>query len=280
MEMQKAEEIARSVGLPGPREIELSDPSLVDTYREFCGGLVIREPGQAIGWDGEFWTLQDGIPESDDAKLKLLSAFIRPTTSYVAELNRRTHRIDDLDRQQGGFDGHLYKYGVAAGLKAFAGFVGTNDFRVLSAGCVPFGCLESLTAELATAPGVTWHSGLDVITFNEFWALVLFYKDAEERQEDAFPYPIGLIRADNLERSAGQLLIREPTFHADVGAKVVGNDLLAACWLRDYESDWSPGEELLSKSAEELAVLRRKYGSLSSRDLIKQLRLSPADEEI
>ena len=261
--------------LPDPETLILHDDKILEAYQKFCLTLqyssgqdfVLANPEYA-----RFHTLKDGDIDGI-ARLRLFSALIHPDKDYLKFLFDRTFDVNHIDMQQGKFTGHKYQFGIGQAFHEFVTFSETDDCKQLSSGTEPFHLIETLSGEIASAPGFTWLSAVHFTNWTKDWGLALHYMDSEDEQTHAFPTILGFFKMDTYPYSAARLLTEIPQWYYHFeDAYVYGSDLLAFCWVRlGEEGKFNLGRHLLELDELSINALQKHYGGFGTSNFIDDM---------
>jgi hypothetical protein len=286
----------RSLGLPDPSELSFQDPELARAYAEFCSGLSFVREGMVIKarYKNKDGTWEDGFTaqiewrQIDLTRLRLIAALYHPNDKQIDMVHKRMYEIDTFvaETSQRNYT-HPYSINNARLFNEFRNTVKvpSNDVKQIVVCTVPAETLVRLVICLSSAPGVTYWNTFDASAFNEEWAMVLRFPDAEDLQENMFPEIAGFVTRQHLHRGMALLLAEIERYHFRgepaevcevVGCTKMQTELLVMSVTDHYshlDRDWDEGfnaswvlqriEELREELTDEgLQLAYKQFGSL------------------
>ena len=258
--------------LPNPDKIILEDVALLKIYKDFHSRLSSKSDPTVIQSDGDLFSFHyndGGIDPKDFGKLRLLTAFLRPTKKLIIDLENRVREWFNSF----GTHSSLVESSILEALKEIERFQRTSDYGELIKETQKRQNLDSLNSLFSNAPGMDWQSKVDIDTWTKSWVIVFHYGDSDDDIVNIFPTVLGFVARSNYLISAANLLAAEPLYTTPSQAEISGNDLLVACWVRHGEEQLeSIGQTLLEFDEETRGILTQEYGTLASSSLFDDIR--------
>ena len=187
------------LGLPDPEHVTKSDPELGRYYRKFVAGFWPTDAG-AITVDGDDLALAAAL-EGDDGALRLAAAILRPGPRLVRQI---AYWASAAWTGYGVENEDVARFGsrVLRARKALSALALAPTGRY---GGAP---ILRVSGEVASAPGFSWLTRIEVIPFDDRYGLVLLYRQAGHNDEDEpdLPRALGFVPRLGIVEAVGVVL--------------------------------------------------------------------------